>query len=338
MIYAEDVFIDSGAWSLFRLNVMKAGKKAEPKEEGPARKTTLSTLYGKAAGVDIDFRKLDFSYYSLDPGSDFRAYCDKYAAFVKENEKLRLFANVDVIGNPERTWDVQKYFEDEHNLHLIPVIHVDSSMKYIDRYIAAGYKLIGFGGFASGIGGWERMRPWCNEAFMRICPRSNDYLPIVKVHGFAMTGMKGIRMWPWYSVDSTSWVIWPANGWIPVPRWNERKEWFDFSKDPFVINVCPTSKTKSLKQRHAESMKPRPEGRLHIERWLEYIDVPWGKADEEGKLIEWGVTSHHEARTVANLKFFIGLQDSIPKWPWPLSPEIIRRQRTKAHKGFGIPK
>jgi len=322
--YAEDVFIDSGAWSLFRLNVMKQGK-------GMERLGKHGRVLEEAPG---DLSLADFSYYSLKAGSPFRLYCDDYAKFINRMEgPVKLFANVDVIGNPERTWDVQQYFETEHGLRPIPVIHVDTSMEYVDRYVERGYPLIGFGGFASGIGGWERMRVWCDQAFMRICPKSNNYLPVVKVHGFAMTGMKGIRRWPWYSVDSTSWVIWPANGWIPVPRWTARAG-FDFSLNPWVINVCPTSKTKRLRQRHMDNVPAT--AKENLTRWLKQVGVPWGSVDEKGKMVEWGVLSHHEARTIANLHFFIGLQASIPKWPWPLSESIINQQRVVYRKGFGI--
>lgn len=322
-VYTHDVFMDSGAWGLFSRHVLKTTGKQEVRMGRHGR--PLAPLPQGPPSL---------KFFSMKAGSDFRKYLDSYASFMKKMlaaGKMKLFANVDVIGSPEKTWETQSYFEQQHGLRPMPVIHKNAPMLWIGKYLERGYRYIGFGGFASGVGGWAEMRKWCDQAFILLCPRTNDYKPIVKVHGFAMTGLRGIWRWPWASVDSTSWVIWPANGWIPVPKWTERDGW-KYDTMPLVINVCPTSSTKKLRHRHMENVPPA--GKELLKKWLADINVPMGKADAEGKLIEWGVVSHHQARTIANLHYFKGLERSIPKWPWPLRAEIIRRRTMQI--GFGL--
>lgn len=352
---AGDVFMDSGAWSLYTRKVLKKGK-------GAAR---MGRHGRQLEEQPLPPEQVDYSFFDLTKGSEFRKYCDQYAAFMKNPaafmekngvtvgpavNKVRLFANLDVIGSPDGTWQTQKYFENEHGLKPVPIIHRGTHMKYLDRYLALDYKMIGLGGFASGVGGWREMREYCDAAFLRICPESNEYLPIIRVHGFAMTGWRGIRRWPWFSVDSTSWVIWPSNGWIPVPRWSEKTGW-RYDLPPIVMNVCPGSKTKQLRQRHFDNVPLS--GQTNLKRWLDEVGVSWGLVAEGGKvnpggiglgptddgkgeMVEYGVTSHHRARTMANLHYFIGLEKSLPEWPWPLDPSIIHSNRRYYEKGFGL--
>jgi len=334
MIDVEGIFMDSGAWGLFTQQVLKRGKSAE--------------RIGKHGRIleppPIANSSLDFSYFNLTKGSPFREYCDNYAKFMKAMAgRLDFCANVDVIGNPELTMETQRYFEEEHGLRPVPVIHQGSSMKYVEHYLGRNYDMIGLGGFASGVGGWETMRPWCDDVFMIVCPASNKHLPVCKVHGFAMTGLKGIWRWPWFSVDSTSWLIWPANGWIPVPRWSETKGWM-YDRQPMVINACPASSTTRRRERHMLNISERVRG-LFLQ-YMKEAGVPIGEAVlesvkvkgewvEKWKMVEWGIVSHHRARMEANLYYFKELQNNLPAWPWPLNPKIMHRRRA-IPAGFGL--
>jgi hypothetical protein len=167
---------------------------------------------------------------------------------------------------------------------------------------------------------------------MIVCPASNKFLPVCKVHGFAMTGLKGIWRWPWFSVDSTSWLVWPANGWIPVPRRSEKRGWM-YDRQPMVINACPASSTRSRKWRHLQNV-PKDIRKLLL-RYMEEAGVPIGSVDKDNKMKEWGIVSHHRARMQANLHYFKELQNHIRPWPWPLNPKIMERRRA-IPAGFGL--
>ena len=108
-----DLFLDSGAHSLYTKEVMK---------------------------------KEHVEGYSFYESKEFWDYVDNYAQFVRENKSfLSVYVNVDVIFNPELTWKVQKYLETNHELSPLPVIHYGADLKWVKRYMD-DYEYIRFGG------------------------------------------------------------------------------------------------------------------------------------------------------------------------------------------------
>jgi len=322
-IYTEDVFMDSGAWAICRLHVLKQGKKAE--RMGKHGRLLEEPFVRGAQG--------DFSYYDLTKGSPFREYCDSYAAFVRQfQDRVELFANIDAIGSPELTWETQRFFEEEHGLRLVPVIHHGTHLKWVEKYIAHGYDIVGLGSYARKIARDELIR-WTDEVFVHICPKSNDYKPIIRVHGFALTAWEYIRRWPWFCVDSTSWVKYSAYGWICLPRWTEATG-FRYDRPPLVVNMSWRSPFKADRHKHLDNSMASVKD--NVMRWLAQYDIPIGKVDKEGNELEKGVISSHECRSTANLHYFLNLQDSLPKWPWPLDERISHRLGVKYHKGFNL--
>lgn len=100
-IYSESLFVDSGAHSLYNLHVLKMTKREG--EHGRALEKP-AVAWG---GTDP---KTDFSYYDLTKGSPFREYCDDYAKFMRKMEPYGiLLANIDAIGNPDLTWEIQRF-------------------------------------------------------------------------------------------------------------------------------------------------------------------------------------------------------------------------------------
>lgn len=322
MIYTEEIFMDSGAWALCRLHVLKQGKKAE--KVGKHGRLLEEPVVRGAQG--------DFSYYDLSKGSPFRKYCNSYASFIKKfKNRIELFANIDAIGSPEITWKIQMFFEKEHGLKPVPVIHHGASLRWIDRYLETGHDIIGLGGFARKIARKEVIK-WTDDVFRHICPASNKHLPLVRVHGFALTAWEYMRRWPWYCVDSTSWVKYSAYGWICLPRWTERTG-FRFDVPPLVINVSWRSPFKADRHKHIDNVIQPIRDSIH--KWLKRTGQVLGKVDKHGNEIERGVVSSHECRSTANLHYFMDLQESLPPWPWPLDPKIIGGHQA-SHCGFGL--
>ena len=64
-----------------------------------------------------------------------------------------------------------------------------------------------------------------------------------------------------------------------------------------------------------------PAGKLQVlaivKEWLELIDVPLGKRDKDGEVLEYGVVTRHIERRAACLLFFEQMRQSLPEWPWP---------------------
>src|SRR5262245_48519493 len=103
---------------------------------------TLWTKAREYAQGKPEKRKWD--YYDKE---DFWKYIDSYAAFVKRYKiAIDLYANVDVIPNPELSWRNLKYLEDKHGLTPVPVIHYGTDLEWLKRHMASGYDIIGLGG------------------------------------------------------------------------------------------------------------------------------------------------------------------------------------------------
>lgn len=345
-IYSESIFIDSGAHTLYNLLVLRHGKDD--------RKSKNPNLEKRAGKLHLDkppvkWSQGDFSSFDLTEGSEFRRYCDSYANFIKAmmnkpGGREILFANIDAISNPDLTWQIQRFFEEEHGVKPVPIVHYGTPMSYVDRYLHAAeqenefgdmgpkYDLLGVGGLGQGVSRHEYFS-WADEFFTHICPESNGRLPLIKTHGFAMTSWELMCRYPWWSVDSATWVKLSAYGWLYVPRWSERHG-FRFDRPPLMVNFSFRSPRKSERQKHYDNVIE--EVRKTSDRWLDHIGLTIGSVDGEGEVDEFGVSSHHRARSIANLRYLIALQDSRPEWPHPLDHRIVEHQSVKYRRGFGL--
>lgn len=332
VIYSESIFVDSGAHSIYNQKVLQHGKRKG--EHGR-----------ELAKPPVKWSQGDFSFYDLRKGTEFRRYCDNYAAFIKKMEgKEVLCANVDAISNPDLTWEIQQFFEKEHGVRPVPIVHYGTPMSYVDRYLQAEerlnelgdtgpkYDLLGVGGLGQGVSRHEYFS-WADEFFTHICPKSNEYLPQIKTHGFAMTSWELMCRYPWWSVDSATWVKLSAYGWLYIPRWSAEKGW-RFDRPPLMVNFSHRSPRKKERQKHYENVLP--EVRATADRWLTHLGLDMGSVDDDGEMDGFGVASHHRARSIANLSYLKSLEESRPPWPHPLDNTIVEQQTVKYKKGFGL--
>jgi hypothetical protein len=202
MMKTPKMFIDSGAFSLYQ---------EHSKQKGGMR------AYFKSKA--------------------FREYARNYAAFIKENERyIDVYSSIDVLYDPELSWENLKYLEGEFGLKPCPVVHYGTDLKWIDKHLSAGYDPIALGGMAVKIRGAKKsVLSWLNAVFERICPPPKR-LPIVRAHGFGITAHAVLVRFPWWSVDSTSWSATASHGGILVPR--GRPGAYDYLRKPWVVSVA----------------------------------------------------------------------------------------------------
>lgn len=278
------LFLDSGAHSLYTREVINVGHKK------------------------------GYDYYKT---SEFRAYLDSYAKFVKHFEGyIDYYVNVDAIFNPELTWESQLYLEKEHGLKPVPVIHYGTSLKWIEKYLEHDQEtklgLIGLGGLGQEVRK-DQYYGWADKVYTMLCPDTNKNLPLVRTHGFAMTAWELIFRYPWWSVDSASWVKASAFGQVYVPHRRGGK--YVFTERPYSITVSSDSPNASAQGKHLATIS-RME-RTIVENWLAEIGVPLGDPTYKGDDPEQrGVTNHYQPRVKANLLYFEMMIKCIPKWPW----------------------
>jgi hypothetical protein len=279
-----------------------------------------------------------FEYYET---QEFWDYVDAYAAFIKEHEYLiETYVNVDVIYNPELSWKVQKYLEDK-GLKPIPVFHPGESLSWLQKYIDAGYNYIGIGG----LGQTTTKEKWKmvvgDPAWEMICDSKG--IPQVKIHGFAMTSPDLIIEYPYFSVDSTSWMQFGKYGMIIIPKKKNGK--FVYEESPHIISVS-ARKAKKSEYDHFENL-PKI-NQQHILEYLEMKGIPMGKSILEDetftknmselpiskksvssveKIIEVGVCNNGDLRDQINLDYYLDLESYIPTWPrkWRKRKQSVTR-------------
>lgn len=136
---------------------------------------------------------------------------DEFIDFAKGNfDKCDVVFNLDVIGQKQAAEDSAaasyenlKYMESK-GVKPLPVFHQGEDFKWLDRLVSE-YDYVGLGGVAGDM--MQRrgeIEKWFGYIFYRY--------PKHKFHGLGVTGMGLLKKFPFYSVDSTSWVKWANFG------------------------------------------------------------------------------------------------------------------------------
>lgn len=152
--------------------------------------------------VDVFLDSGAFSAYTKNAEIDLNEYID----FCHEyKNRLTAYANLDVIGDPDKS---VKNFEKMKNAGLdpVPVFHYRSPLTVLDEMVDAN-EYIALGGLVPISASKEKMRAWLDRCFSCIRDR-------VKVHGFGVTNIDHLTRYPFYSVDSTSWLSGQKHGHI----------------------------------------------------------------------------------------------------------------------------
>lgn len=278
----------------------------------------------------------EWDYYRTE---DFKKYRRNYAKFLKKYKlAIDFYANIDVIGNEKLSYENQKWLE-RKGLNPIPVVHFDpkKNMTYLQRYIDEGHRLIGLGGMV--IRGSQLK---ATEDWLTCCFTLAKKYPDLKFHGFGITKHELLIKYPWYSVDSTTWIKRGAFGEILVPRYVDGKFVFygmtETSKQgqPYIFAVSEEhGRIKSIDKHLIDNTAPHyyqslkcqsnallditktkrsrilervgPEQEENILKWLDYIRIDPVK-----------LRADNTERVKANLRYFYEFAKALPKRPWSL--------------------
>lgn len=151
--------------------------------------------------------------YSWVDESEFRKYLDSYINWLHTyKDKLGAYVTLDVIGNAAKTWEVQKYME-SYGLTPLPVFHYGEDKSYLHKYID-NYEYIGIGSIATTADNTS----FYDEVYRTVGCENGKVRR--KLHGFAATDFKSIIRYPWFSVDSISWVLHGAYGVAMFPKFD----------------------------------------------------------------------------------------------------------------------
>lgn len=137
-----------------------------------------------------------------------------YARYIHDNQDIIEVASVlDAIGDPRGTWENQKRLE-SLDCAVLPCYHYGEPEGVLEYYIK-NYEYITIGGMVPVA--TPQLRIWLDRIWTQYLTDDTGKARL-KVHGFGLTVPELMRRYPWYSVDSSSWVQIAANGGIFLPE------------------------------------------------------------------------------------------------------------------------
>lgn len=233
---------------------------------------------------------------------------EKYIEFVKTYEHMfTTYANLDVIGDAQASLENQNIM-DKAGLSAIPCFHYTEPMEYLHHYVQ-NYKYIALGGMvASNVG---VLYDWLTEVFECIC--DEDGMPKVKVHGFGMTTLSLMLAFPWFSVDSTSWLLQGATGGVVIPIY--KKGGYVYNEIPHRVSISTMSPDITT-DKHVFSQSFMKKGVL--KRYVKEKGYTLKRLSED-------YTIRHEL----NIIYYKDLQNSFPEYP----TKFVKKLTTE---GFGM--
>lgn len=204
------------------------------------RQTFVDSIRADGRKVFLDSGA--FSSFTKGVEVDLPKYCD----YIKRNKDIiehvdgTLLASVlDGIGDPLKTWQNQLAME-QLGVRPLPCFHYGEDERYLEWYIA-NYDYITLGGMVPI--STPQLKLWLDRIWEKYLTDGSGR-PRVKVHGFGLTTVSLMERYPWYSVDSSSWVqIARVGGMLLMP-------------EARVINVSNQSPQRRVEGQHIDTLTP----------------------------------------------------------------------------------
>ena len=153
-----------------------------------------------------------FSAFMVGAKIDLPTYC----GYIKKNhDMLALSSVLDSIGDAKGTYWNQKAMENllPRELWPAPCFHWGESPEVL-KYYVDNYDYITIGGMVPI--STAQLTVWLDYLWGQHLTHP-DGTPKVKVHGFGLTSLPLMQRYPWYSVDSSSWIMFGNNGMVLLP-------------------------------------------------------------------------------------------------------------------------
>lgn len=130
------------------------------------------------------------------------------------------YASMDVIGSAPKTWKNDQVMR-AAGLDPIAAVHFGEPHETIKQYLDAGVQYIALGGYAGAMVKPRVAMKWISAVFSHIRDNFEKTGKLVKIHGFGMMDEAILLSYPFYSVDSTVWLISQRYG--KVVLWDTEK-------------------------------------------------------------------------------------------------------------------
>jgi hypothetical protein len=284
--------ISESTWTAI-LNNFTANRSALSKRVIPIKRKVLKP------GVQVLLDSGAYSAWRQESEVDL----DAYIQFIKDNQALiHSYVNLDVIParwgkaptaqeveeSAQQGWKNMEYMEAQ-GLKPIPVFHQGERFYWLERMMAT-HDYIGIA--PSKDFGANLKKVWLDRVFDFIT--DDKGYPKIKTHGFGVTAVPLIFRYPWYSIDSLSWLLLAAYGKVLIPP-PKAGGGFDFCVSPkhiYISNKAPHLDNTIGINAWGSATK------CHIIRYLEYMGIKY----EEGLILD-GPTRHG-----LNAKYFLEVE------------------------------
>ena len=177
-------------------------------------------------GVDIDI-----------PG--YCAYIKRNTDIIENVDGVLMASVLDGIGDPLKTYQNQLEME-RLGVRALPCFHYGEDERYLEYYIA-NYAYITLGGMVPI--SKPQLKLWLDRIWEKYLTDGAGR-PRTRVHGFGLTTISLMKRYPWYSVDSSSWIQIANNGGVLVMPENK------------VVSVSDQSPQRRVENQHITTMTP----------------------------------------------------------------------------------
>lgn len=196
----------------------------------------------RADGRQVFLDSGAFSAWSLGAKISIPEYCDyikRNDDIIRKDDGVVLASVMDAIGDALGTYQNQLYME-QLGVQPLACFHYGEDPRYLQYYVSK-YRYITLGGMVAQ--STPDLKIWLDEIWEKYLTDGAGR-PIIKVHGFGLTTPELMRRYPWYSVDSSSWVqIARVGGMLMLP-------------DARVINVSNQSPQRRVEGQHLTTLPP----------------------------------------------------------------------------------
>lgn len=158
-----------------------------------------------------------FSAHTLGVSIDLPTYCN----YIKQNidlwrieDGVVMASVLDGIGDPLKTYQNQIAME-QLGAKPLPCFHFGEDERYLEWYVQ-NYDYITLGGMVGRSS--KQLSIWLDRMWEKYLTDGSGR-PRLKVHAFGITAIPIMQQYPWYSVDSSSWIQSAAFGSIMTPQW-----------------------------------------------------------------------------------------------------------------------
>lgn len=210
-------------------------------------------------------------------------------------------------------------------IDAMPVFHQGERFYWLEAMLDLGCDYIGLSPRKDRTTKQKRM--WLESAFAYLCGKRG--YPEVRTHAFGETSASILLNYPWYSADSTSWMIVAGYGNIMVPR--RRFGGWDWDASPRVVSISSQESRRSAKKNKSELAgnaysQLSPDAQKAVVEWVE----------ECGQTLE-GVQSDYINRCKCAIYYYRAVSQEHSLRPFTARNLGLFRDFDKARKGAKKP-